>query len=332
MKKLAAVLLVIVMVFSLAACGKNEEPSSNTVNVVTKTAETTSAPEVTKEAEVTKAPEITKEAEVTKAPETTKEPEVTNSVETTPEPTDEPYIDEFERQGSVFDGTWKADGCTVLIFGEGAADIICACFEDTDRETYGSWHEIWTSYNEETRAFEGIFEIYFHFDGDELVSEEIGGTYTFYVKGENMRWAEKDLGFVWVSDELENPVMVDDANHGIIADESNPGHRFCGTYESDEAVMRVEAEGDGMFIRIFFNENEYGFYEYWVDFSEEEMTLRCDEINHRGYYAMTEEGPYEWADELDPTVFVIDDSGEVPLIGWPERAMDFVQTYADYGY
>ena len=73
-KKMLAAVLLICLVFALAACGKQD-------------ADPTSAPAETKTETTTAAPETTAKPETTAAPETTKAPETTAVPETTPEAT-----------------------------------------------------------------------------------------------------------------------------------------------------------------------------------------------------------------------------------------------------
>lgn len=79
MKKLLATILVIVMIASLAACGKKEDTNSGGSN------------EPTKEAEATKPAETTPEATPEATPKTT--PEVTEEPAATEEPTEAPAVD-----------------------------------------------------------------------------------------------------------------------------------------------------------------------------------------------------------------------------------------------
>ncbi|MBR4342739.1 MAG: hypothetical protein IKP88_08540 [Lachnospiraceae bacterium] len=341
MKKVAAVLLILTMIMSLAACGKSEDNGKNGSSDQIKVVEqTTKTPEPTKEAETTKTPETTKEPEVTKEAETT--PEATPEATPTPTPviTEEPTQeeDEFYSEGHGFNGTWKADGCTLVIMAEGAADVIYACFENTDRESFGSWHEIWTNYDEDRRAFVGSNDQYFYFANGELQCDNIESVNTFNAKGDNMYWVEEDLGFKRTSYECEELVFVEKEteNDYWYEDEFyNPGHRYCGVYKGDRGCLDIDGEDYAIIIRVcldpdadpYGNWNEY--YEYWVDYSEEEKTFRCQsEYAARHKFIVDDELISEY---VDTTYFVIDDSGETPLIGWPIEQADFFQIRND-GY
>lgn len=89
LKRMAAGLCCLSLLFGMAACGNGDAPvSGETTPGVTETVEPTEAPEVTLVPEPTKAPEATEVPKATEAPEVTDVPEVTEA----PEPTREPVV------------------------------------------------------------------------------------------------------------------------------------------------------------------------------------------------------------------------------------------------
>ena len=213
MKKIASLLVILAMVFVLAACSKSESTEAGKSAETTKAAETTSTPEPTKEAETTKAPEVTKEPEVTKTETTTPTP-----VETTPEPTEEPdeiddsefdeedydEYDEFYSPGHEYEGTYVSDDYTLEVMPEGAADIFQVYLgRNANSNEWEAYYQYWTNYYYEdgVETFRSSFGYLIYPDNPDATSqtedEEI-----FTVSGDKIIWTTfNDIEFVKATEE-----------------------------------------------------------------------------------------------------------------------------------
>ena len=187
MKKVISVLMILVMIMALAACGKKEDPSDSG------------------NAAVTQAEENKKDTEPTKASEPTPEP----TKEVTPEPTLNPEDDEFYGFGQIYAGVYLCDnGWSLTVEPEGAAAVINVFGEHTDMETFGSYHEFWTNFNKDTMVFSSFNEVY-HYVADEMTSDVLDVENTFEVIGDRILWINEDMEFVKYSDDTsDNPNYV----------------------------------------------------------------------------------------------------------------------------
>ncbi|MCR5331558.1 MAG: hypothetical protein K6E62_10305 [Lachnospiraceae bacterium] len=215
MKKVISLLMILVMVMALAACGKKDTPSEPG-NEVTKAAENKNETEPTKAAETT--PEPTKEVtpeptkEVTPEPtqEVTPEPTEKPTAEPDPEPEIDPEDDEFYGPGHVHVGTYLCEnGWTLTVEPEGAGTVIFVFPESTDKETFGSYFEFWANYSTVSMVFTSPSGRLHYFEEDEMKSAEIEEEQNFEVVGSLIRWLEEDLDFVkYSSDTSDNPLYI----------------------------------------------------------------------------------------------------------------------------
>jgi len=267
MKKVVMLMLVTVMIAVLAACGKKDPETPATT------------PEPTKEAQVTKeAEKPTEEAtkpteEVTEAPtaEPTEEPTAEPTAEPTEEPVDEPIteeFDEFDGPGHDYDGIWVNEKCLLDIEAEGAAEVIFAYLEKTDRENFGSWHEYWTNFSTEDNTFTSNEEIFHYFDGAEKNTDIIDRKNHFVVSGDKLVWTEEDLEFTKITEEIS----VQDAIYKYLPNlfggegtgEPDTGTGF-GADKIRESGITAADLGDITFFGICIEEKETGnlrYYEY----------------------------------------------------------------------
>ncbi|MBO4414787.1 MAG: hypothetical protein J5824_02255 [Lachnospiraceae bacterium] len=272
MKKVISVLLILAMVMSLAACKKIEKTGNGG------SSEVTQAPVTTKEAEPTKAPETTPEPTKEAAPEPTKEAEPTQeptpepTQEVTPEPTADPEDDEFYSEGHEYAGIWQSGDVIMEITSEGAADIITIYYEDTDRVTYGSYHQYWTNFIPIENRFvnnEGTGR-YYYFEDGELFSQEDEGLYSVEVSGDNLVWAE--MIFEKISDDiLYNPYY-----HPYYSGDAGDGFGAEFILEHPQRIDVVATTFYGVYCESWDYENDSFYYPYYGD----EMSMdTMDEFN-----------------------------------------------------
>ena len=105
MKKLFALILASLLLFTAAACAQKNETEQSPVSEQNTETNTTEAPEQTEAPKQTEAPEQTEEPEQTEAPEQTEEPEQTEAPEQTEEP--EPTGETIEEPVGVLSGGWQ---------------------------------------------------------------------------------------------------------------------------------------------------------------------------------------------------------------------------------
>ncbi len=279
MKKVISVLLILVMIMALAACGKKEEPAASGNSDVTQAVDNTKDTEPTKAAEPTAEP--TKAAEPTAAPEPTDEPE--------PEPTDEPsgaYDDEFYSAGHVYDGLWQSGDVILAIDGEGAADVFTVYSEETDKETFGSWMEFWTNFSEEDERFESGSVMYYEAEDGTIHTYSEEGTYIFEVGDDCIYWAE--MIFEKISDDTsDNPFIVSPDDNGS-GDGGDYGDGFGAEFslENQEFVDVIATTYYGVYCQSADDPMVGTYYPYYGD----EMSMETmDESNAAFMYLGMEE-------------------------------------------
>ena len=297
MKKIISVLMIIVMVMALAACGKTETPS-DPGNEVTQAAKNETEP--TKAAETT--PEPTKEA----TPEPTKE--------VTPEPTAEPMAEPDPEpdvySGDVGDGFgaefafWYPGDMDV--FGSTFCGVYCECWDfSTDSYSFpynGDEMSIETM-DEFNAAYltlgETQYEAHFCFlekginntvnwdiddDGNLFLTDSVSGDVYegrfYWDEAEqksyvSVRVDEYDVWMVWTSSDFNND-EVDDVNVTLTADMAieaiqnylNDAHPELAeklkTGENDTAIGTYDTY-DWDYIEIWVRTDTGSYYTYTVD-------------------------------------------------------------------
>ena len=241
MKKVLSLLLIMVMVMTLVACGKKEEPSDSGKTDVSQTTDNK------KDAEPTTEP--------TKAAEPTSEP----TAEPTAEPEPDPDYGEDYSEGHAYEGIWQSSDRVLEIISEGAADVVRVYYGYTDRETYGEWEEFWTSFSPETNSFyaeEGILW-YYEADDGQLYTDIIDGL-NLQVVGDQLVWG--DQSFRKIS---ENPFIREASDdepiyHGDYGD----GFGATFTLEEVQPVDVIATTFFGVYCENRINSEESFYYSY----------------------------------------------------------------------
>lgn len=258
MKKAISVLLILIMVMSLAACGKKEDPQPAN--------------------QATEAPTVTKAAETT--PEPTKEPTPEPTEEPVPEPTEEPEpdpdYDEFQSDVEL-EGLYLCEnGWSMTVEPEGSADIIFVFGEHTDKDTFGSYHEFWTNYDSKANALVSSSEIY-HYVADEMIADVLDTENTFKLVDDGViYWVNEDMQFLKVSDDTsENPNYIR-ADYNYEGGDYGDGFGAEFTLEDQNVVDLVGTTFYGVYCQSADDPMVGSLYPYYGD----EMSMETmDEFN-----------------------------------------------------
>ncbi len=233
MKKIISLLVILVMVLALGACSKDEPKTDTKENETTKAAEETSKPESKPESEPASDPE-----------EAPSDPD-----------------DEFSSAGHAYEGIWQSGDCVLAISPEGAADVITVYSENTDKETFGSWQEFPSNYDEAGKRFVSpVRNIYSIVDGY-ISIESDESEYIFEVAGDNLLWAE--MTFEKTSDDTaDNPYLYDMDAEPVELEVEHFGSEF--TKESLEAIDVVATTYYGVFCEDT-NDPDASYYYPYID-------------------------------------------------------------------
>ena len=303
MKKLIACILVIVMAATLAACGNKENTPSNGNN------ETTKAAEATKPVETT-----TPEPTATTAPTTTTAPTET------PEPTPDTITD--------VNVTTPAPETT--------PEPVVA--EDDLGELVGAWYELADLFPRTLNvSADGSFELRYQGSGaiyGSVVAQSENGVAPFYIFSESdgtfFASAQKDFtdGIIVLQTVAEGELRFarDTGSPEDEFPESVPGDEYCGTYQSDRAVMTVMREGAGAFIFDIVwatSANEWVEWNYWTFYSDEDgafhgdggsvkWNCRYDDVSGEEVKDVVwTDGKADFAPSENGSMFWIDQTGEI---------------------
>ncbi len=184
MKRIISVVMVLVMIIAFEACSNNKYPSAPSETDVTQAANSMNA-----------------------------EP----SSEPVPEPDHalNPERDESYDAGHVHKGLYLCDNGWSLTIEPESAGVIIFVFEGkTDKENFGSYHELWTTYDDETKTFVSDGDI-FHYRKDGMTTAYSEEKNTFKVIDDTIIWLNNGIDFQKVSDNIMgNPNYVDSDYYG----------------------------------------------------------------------------------------------------------------------
>ena len=207
MKKVISVLMILVMVMALAACGKKETPS-NAGNEVTQTTENKNETTPTQAAETT--PEPTKEVTPEPTQEVTPEPTAEPESEPTLDPDDEVYSgDVGDGFGAEFTLAYPA---MMDVFGDTYYGVYCECW-DYSTDSY-----------------------YFPYYGDEMSIETMDEfTAAYLTLGET----QYDGQFCFLEKGINNNVTWDIDDGKILLTDTVSGDVYEGLYYWDDAGQHM---------------------------------------------------------------------------------------------